>query len=210
MRLATKAFLAVMFGASATFACSTAHAKNENPPIKNGQPCFAEVCAGDDLSDLRNIPWGEIGSSEQLKGHLFAITVSQKLDVILAARSACQLDSPRAYYALAAYGSFTSKSGYPTSVSFRAVPDEQRGVKFIVNRIVRTFPWKAFKNDDDIGQFRSSIDERYARAGQAYKWEMPPPLRISLIWLNNETQIEMWNKQLENSPGCDHKPVSAD
>jgi hypothetical protein len=213
----------IMFSGSTAFAA-------DNPSMNNGNPCFKEICIGDDITQVKGINWAERsftkkpaqykatdsdlkrirpilkGSDAELQDIAFYWNVRQfNRDALLALgriKTACQSFKGNATY--------MSESGYRTVVAFEPIPALDGGnTRYVVTTLTREYPSTWTK--DQREEFGKEVQKRYTGIDSftitksTYMWH---PIGIvgggtPTLQLNYQTGDILKRKDnLQMQPGC--------
>ncbi len=169
-------------------AMSTSFALAQNAPLKAGQPCVEELCVGDDMLDLVDLPWETVQHpvpgvamasatvSDKAMEHLHEILRADEDTIkavapywMLRSFDANGLRALRGVRAVCGslgvfgrmHAQYLSAEGDTTVVSFEPIPsDDGRRQSFRVATITRFFT--RLDSPDAVAALGESIAQRYA------------------------------------------------
>lgn len=152
-----------------------AYAREDNPPIINGQPCIEEVCLGDEVQNLSHIQWkklsaGEIDQPQRIKaiGDTNAIKTFSRyltkidgtgLQALTKIKGFCVNPIHERLYRLQA--EYVNKKGQKIIVNFIINPTEDgKSQKYIVSDIIKIIPVENITSEQRTS-IVSQVEEKY-------------------------------------------------
>ena len=208
---------------------STAFAA-DNPPMNNGNPCFKEICIGDEITQVKGINWEERsftkkparykatefdlkrirpilkGSDAELQNIAFYWNVRQfNRDAIQALgriKTACQSFQGNATY--------MSESGYRTVVVFQPFPALDGGnTRYLVSSLTREYPstWTKAQREEfgKEAQKRYTGIDSFTATKPTYTWSPVGSVGGGTPTLHLSYQTSDMLKRTDNlqmQPGC--------
>jgi hypothetical protein len=140
-----------------------------SPYVKNGLPCIAEICVGDDLRQVANLPW-QVSMEDNLRSGIGPFrheisTGSDAVDFLLKQTSFCTPAYPGSVAAADDNPMlwFKSQQGSETDVQFEVLAtDDGRSIRYVVTNIQRhVAPAGTSLNQAQIEAVKAELISRY-------------------------------------------------
>lgn len=176
-------------------------ARADNPSIKNGMPCVAEVCAGDYLKNLGNIQWISVDKKRLAKVLNTKFCEVQRLDL-----------------------SYISKTAKKVDVKVELYPlNDGKSQEFVVTSIATTLPNTSRLSADQFNQIRTDVARKYGslNISRIYRGTGDPGSQVSMslnMYGNQQIFLEFSNglnfadtdKLFSKYPGCAKPKINID